>query len=92
MGFQTKIIELDTVWGANKNWIGKDLDIKLIDEMEKLEKQQKINSSGELGAYHTFVLDCPVFKKKIKILESEVFWEKTKGYFVIKKATLQPKN
>ena len=91
LGFQTKIIEMDTVWGASKSWIGKDLDIELINEMEKLEKQQKINASGEFGAYHTFVLDCPIFKKKIKILDSEVFWEDSKGYFVIKNAELHQK-
>ena len=91
LGFQTKIIELDTSWGSSKSWIGKDLDTEIIQEMEKLEKQQKINPSGELGAYHTFVLDCPIFKKKIKILDSEVIWESSKGYFVIKDAELQPK-
>jgi diphthine-ammonia ligase len=91
LGFRIKIIELDTSWGSNKSWIGKDLDIEIIQEMEKLEKEQKINASGELGAYHTFVLDCPIFNKKIKILDSEVFWESSKGYFVIKNAELQPK-
>ena len=91
MGFHIKIIELDTSWGSNKSWIGKNLDTEIIHEMEKLEKEQKINPSGELGAYHTFVLDCPIFKKKIKILDSEVFWESSKGYFVIKNAELQPK-
>lgn len=91
LGFQIKIIELDTSWGSRKSWIGKDLDIEIIQEMEKLEKEQKINPSGELGAYHTFVLDCPIFKKKIKILDSEVFWESSKGYFVIKNAELHPK-
>jgi diphthine-ammonia ligase len=91
LGFQTKIIELDTTWGASKNWIGKNLDTTLIQEMEDLEKQQKINSSGELGAYHTFVTDCPLFEKQINILDSEVFWEDSKGYFVIKDAKLQQK-
>jgi diphthine-ammonia ligase len=56
-----------------------------------LENKQKINPIGEWGEYHTLVLDCPIYKKRINILKSEIKWEKTKGYVVIKKANLQPK-
>jgi diphthine-ammonia ligase len=91
LGFQAIIIEVDASWGSRKSWIGKKIDRPLIREMEKLEKEQKINSSGELGAYHTFVLDCPLYKKKINILDSEILQENSKRYFVIKDAKLQPK-
>jgi len=91
LGFQTIIIEVDVSMGSRKSWIGKKIDKPLIQEMEKLEKEQKINPSGELGAYHTFVLDCPLYKKKINILDSEIFWENSKGYFVIKNANFQSK-
>jgi diphthine-ammonia ligase len=91
LGFQTIIIEVDASMGSSKNWIGKKIEKPIIQEMEKLEKEQKINSSGELGAYHTFVLDCPLYKKKINILDSEIFAENSKRYFVIKNASLQSK-
>jgi diphthine-ammonia ligase len=91
LGFQTIIIEVDASWGSRESWIGKKIDKPLIQEMEKLEKEQKINSSGELGAYHTFVLDCPLYKKKINILDSEILQENSKRFFVIKNAKLQPK-
>jgi len=91
LGFQTIIIEVDVSMGSRKSWIGKKLDKAIIQEMQELEKEQKINPSGELGAYHTFVLDCPLYKKKINILDSEIFWENSKGYFVIKNATFQSK-
>jgi diphthine-ammonia ligase len=91
LGFQTIIIEVDASMGSSKNWIGKKIEKSIIQEMEKLEKEQKINSSGELGAYHTFVLDCPLYKKKINILDSEIFAENSKRYFVIKNASLQSK-
>jgi diphthine-ammonia ligase len=57
-----------------------------------LEREQKINPSGEYEEYHTLVLDCPVYKKKISIIESKAQWDGPKGYLVIKKAVLQPKN
>lgn len=91
LGYQTIIIEVDASMGSSKRWIGKIIDRPLIQEMEKLEKEQKINASGELGAYHTFVLDCPLYKKKINILDSEILQENSKGYFVIKEANLQSK-
>ena len=90
-GFRTKIIEIDTSMGSNKNWIGKEIDSEIIQEMIKLEKEDKINPSGELGAYHTLVVDCPLYPKRINIIESDVVWEDSKGYLVIKKAELQPK-
>jgi uncharacterized protein (TIGR00290 family) len=92
LGFKTIIIEADSSMGSLKEWVGKELDKKLIQEMDELEKKQKINSSGEFGAYHTFVLDCPLYKKRINVLDSEIFWENSKGYLVIKNAALQSKN
>ena len=91
LGFQTVIIEVDVSMGSRRSWIGKKIDKPLIKEMEKLEKEQKINPSGELGAYHTFVLDCPLYKKRINIVDSEIMQEDSKGYFVIKKANLESK-
>lgn len=91
LGFQTIIIEVDESMGSRKSWIGKKIDSPLIQEMEKLEKEQKINPSGELGAYHTLVLDCPFYKKKINIIHSEILQENSKAYFVIKDANLQSK-
>lgn len=91
LGFQTIIIEVDASWGSHVSWIGKEIDEPLIREMEKLEKEQKINPSGELGAYHTFVLDCPLYKKKINIIDSEIIQENSKRYFIIKNANLQSK-
>ena len=92
LGFQTIIIEADVSMGSRKNWLGKELDKNVIQEMDVLEKEQKINPSGELGAYHTFVLDCPLYTKRINILDSEVIWDNSKGYFVIKSANLRSKN
>jgi diphthine-ammonia ligase len=91
LGFEAKIIEVDVSMGSCKSWIGKNLDKEIIQEMQELENKQKINPSGELGAYHTFVLDCPLYKQKINILDSEIFWENSKGYFKIKKATFTTK-
>ena len=91
LGFQMLIIEVDVSMGSRESWLGKKLDNNVLQEINKLEKEQKMHPSGELGEYHTFVLDCPLYKKRINILDSEIVWENSKGYVVIKNANLQSK-
>jgi len=91
LGFQVLIIEVDISMGPRESWLGKKLGDNVVTEIEKLEKEQKMNPIGELGEYHTFVLDCPLYKKRLSILDSEVVWENSKGYVVIKNANLKSK-
>jgi diphthine-ammonia ligase len=91
LGFQILVIEVDVSMGSRKNWLGKEMDDNMLDEIRKLESDQSMNPIGELGEYHTLVLDCPIYKKRINILKSETVWENSKGYVVIKNANLQSK-
>ena len=91
LGFRMLIIEVDTAMGSNKNWLGNEIDDNMLNELKQLEKNQKINPIGEWGEYHTIVLDCPIYKKRINILKSEIIWKNSKGFVAIKKADLQPK-
>jgi uncharacterized protein (TIGR00290 family) len=92
LGFHNLIIEIDTALGANKNWLGQEINQNILDEISLLVKERKINPIGEFGEYHTIVLDSPVYKKKIVVENSKTTWKGTKGYFIIKKAHLKPKN
>jgi len=91
LGFHILMIEVDVSMGSRESWLGKELDSNVLQEITELEKKQKMHPSGEFGEYHTFVLDCPLYKKRINILDSEIVWEKSKGYVVIKNANLQSK-
>lgn len=91
LGFRMLVIEVDVSMGANKNWLGKEIDDEMLGEIEKLKADRSINPIGEFGEYHTFVVDCPVYKQRINIVKSKMVWKKSKGYFEIKKAELQPK-
>ena len=91
LGFRMLVIEVDTSMGANKNWLGKEIDDEIIHEIEELKANRSINPIGEFGEYHTFVVDCPIYKKRINITKSKTIWKKSKGYFEIKKADLQSK-
>jgi diphthine-ammonia ligase len=92
LGFRMLVIEVDVSMGANKNWLGKELDDDMLCELEKLKADRSINPIGEFGEYHTFVVDCPIYKKRINITKSKIVWKKSKGYFEIKKAELQSKS
>ena len=52
----------------NKDWLGLLIDRDCI---EKLKVKEKIDLCGERGEYHTFVIDGPIFKKRIKIIETK---------------------
>jgi diphthine-ammonia ligase len=91
LGFHMLVIEVDTALGSNENWLGKEIDDAMLSELKQLKSKRQINPIGEWGEYHTVVLDCPIYKKRINILKSEITWKKSKGYVKIKKAELQPK-
>ena len=92
LGFHNLIIEIDTALGSNKNWLGNEINQAVIDEITQLVNEKKMNPIGEWGEYHTFVVDCPIYKKRIRVEKSKITWKGSKGYFVIKKADLQSKN
>lgn len=91
LGFRMLVIEVDVSMGANKDWLGTEIDDKILRELEQLKVSRSINPIGEFGEYHTFVVDCPIYKKSISVTKSKTVWKKSKGYFEIKKAELQPK-
>ncbi|MFH1256889.1 MAG: diphthine--ammonia ligase [Candidatus Diapherotrites archaeon] len=78
--------------GLDEKWLGRLLDKKALVELSALEKKFKISVGGEGGELETLVLDCPLFSKKIEILESEKKWDGTRGELVVKKAALREKN
>ena len=57
--------------GFNKSWLGRKLDRNMLFDLIKLNRDYSINIAGEGGEYETFVLDCPLFKKRITIQEAE---------------------
>jgi ABC transporter with metal-binding/Fe-S-binding domain ATP-binding protein len=75
----------------DEKWLGKIIDQTIIEKLAKLQAQFQLNPSGEGGEIETTVLDCPIFKKKIEILDSEIEYENHAGVFIIKKSKLVEK-
>ena len=56
----------------NKSWIGKEINQEFIKEIKGLNKKYKIHPAGEGGEFETFVLNCPLFKKELNIIDKNI--------------------
>ena len=48
-------------------WVGRQLDKQVVQELQKLHYETGLDMCGENGEFHTQVLDGPMFKKTITI-------------------------
>ena len=71
--------------GLGKEWLGRIIDEHGLDELKRLSEKFRFHPSGEGGEFETLVIDCPMFKKGMKIERKEIEWdEKTdSGMMVI---------
>ena len=60
----------------DKKWLGKKIDKNFIEEIKKLNLKYSINPAGEGGEFESFVLNMPLFKKKLVVKNFEDFGEK----------------
>ncbi len=77
--------------GFTKEWLGRRIDARVIDALEELNKQFGVSPVGEGGEYETLVLDGPLFKKRIKIIDAETVWKRESGCLLVNKAVLENK-
>lgn len=79
--------------GLGPEWIGKKLSKENIEEFKELSKKFGFDCLGEGGYYNSLVLDGPLFKKKIEIINSKRVWDNktSSGYMEIEEAKLVPK-
>jgi diphthine-ammonia ligase len=69
-------------------WLGRQVNNEFFDDLLKLGT---VDPCGEGGEFHTLVTDGPLFKKRIKILESEKTKLNSHGLLVIKRFEVMPK-
>lgn len=51
----------------DESWLGREINEKFIKEAAALYKKYKINPAGEGGEFETFVTNCPLFSRELKI-------------------------
>ncbi|MDO8481043.1 MAG: diphthine--ammonia ligase, partial [Nanoarchaeota archaeon] len=79
--------------GLDASLLGRKLTQKDVDALVRIAKKHGINVAGEGGETESLVLDCPLFKKRVEIVESEIVKESEhSAQFIVKKAVLVEKN
>lgn len=72
----------------DEKWLGKVINEKILVELKEMQDKYEINPAGEGGEIETYVLDCPLFKKKIQVLESKTNYNNYAGTFEITSSKL----
>lgn len=90
LGFEV-IISGVAAYGLDEKWLGRKVDDECIDDLIKLNEKVGLNLAFEGGEAETLVLDGPIFKKRVKILEDKKLWHVDSGLYIIEKAELEEK-
>jgi len=73
------------------SWLGKQLDQGMVERLSFLSEKYGFSIVGEGGEIETTVLDAPLFRRRIEVVDFELIWDRTSGVYVIKEAILVSK-
>jgi diphthine-ammonia ligase len=87
-GFKV-IITSVSAEGLGEELLGKELNLEMVEKLKSISKKTKFHLGFEGGEAETMVLDGPIFKKRIEIVEAEKVMEsRNSGFLKIKKLKL----
>jgi ABC transporter with metal-binding/Fe-S-binding domain ATP-binding protein len=69
--------------GLDEKWLGKTIDKKNYEQLKRYSEKFKFNITFEGGEAETMVLNCPIYKKRIKISKYNLKWDGIRGTFEI---------
>ena len=70
------IITAVAAYPLDEKWLGREINNSFITDVKELSNKYKIHAAGEGGEFETFVLDCPLFKKPLKIKNKKISGER----------------
>jgi ABC transporter with metal-binding/Fe-S-binding domain ATP-binding protein len=77
--------------GLDESWLGRTLDATMVRDLAKLNAKYGLHPGLEGGEGETFVLDCPLFERRIEVASSKKHWEGDAGHLEILDARLVAK-
>jgi ABC transporter with metal-binding/Fe-S-binding domain ATP-binding protein len=77
------IITAVAAYPLDEKLLGRKIDKRFIKEIKELNEKYKIHPAGEGGEFETFVLNCPLFKRRLKLVDSKISGEKNSWYLDI---------
>ncbi len=95
--YMKKLIESDFKYiitsvssdGLDDTWLGREITLSDIGNLEKLSTKHGFNLSFEGGEAESLVLNCPMFSLPLKIIKSNKVWDGYRGRFEIMDAILE---
>ena len=91
LGFEVMITSV-AAEGLDESWLGKIIDKDVLDELKTLHSKHGLHMAFEGGEAETLVLDGPIFKKRLSIINSKTIWDRDSGHLLIKDVVLEDKN
>tara|TARA_Y100000310_G_scaffold326771_1_gene392121 strand:+ start:619 stop:1299 length:681 start_codon:yes stop_codon:yes gene_type:complete len=61
--------------GLDESWLGEVITEEDLERLRKLHKKNRISFSGEGGEFESLVVNCPLFKKRINLIEFDKLME-----------------
>jgi len=74
-----------------KRWLGRKVNKEFVKDLYHLKDEFGIHPCGENGEYHTFVIDGPIFKEQIDILNADKLLKEKQWFLKITKYRLRKK-
>ena len=90
LGFESVVVAtMADILG--EEWLGRKVDLDFIRDLEKLRETADITLCGEKGEYHSLVIDGPLFKQRLEIIEAEKVLREGRWFLDIFKCKLRDK-
>ncbi len=69
-GFEVIVTKVASA-GLGEKWLGRKIGKKELNELIELNKKLGVHVCGEGGEFESLVIDGPIFKKRIELIETE---------------------
>tara|TARA_B100000678_G_scaffold78959_1_gene65393 strand:+ start:436 stop:1119 length:684 start_codon:yes stop_codon:yes gene_type:complete len=76
--------------GLDFSWLGRTIQENDLIELKRLQKKFDFNLNFEGGEAETFVINCPLFKKPITIVDGIPNWDGYRGSYYIHEISFIP--
>lgn len=67
-GFEAILSCVKSPW-FTMEWLGRTIDRQCVEEFEHLHATKGLDLCGENGEYHTLVLDGPIFRRRLRLID-----------------------
>jgi ABC transporter with metal-binding/Fe-S-binding domain ATP-binding protein len=81
-GFRVMIVSVSAD-GLGKEWLGRVIDEQAFRELKALSKKFRFHLGFEGGEAETLVLDAPMYKKRLEVLDAKIKWDGETGKYLV---------